>query len=1082
MEKNYLIFNEEHERIIKNGDGTDFCAMLNGIDACNRFSIYFTGETKLSDCWRNEVDYQHLYGLIDDSLNNVEAESSRYCLDFSMKGGEGYVKRAVKKVIFPPSLFDVGDLLDGGETWQGGIYAKARGLKINDGGFLHLRFEIRKVREGKDKRLTDNPPDRVVTVDIPEGSYGYEHFFADFDLPNEETASVVVYLEGGGYSGEVYFESPHLTSATGYNVLTEFSTSVQSRPFFDWYGCNLSKIETPHFRIYVGGELAVDESQFEAMHRYPSFEFDLPFGSIKNGKNDIRIEYYSDCREPAPFGIRQVRIIEREGGDIAVIGYGENASLGREFPILIRTGRDGVTAELKCDDGKVECTHPLCFEKAGLHAVTVVPKVAENDLAFSLVSGEKECEIVIPHVSKREDDGVITGTGDAVYINFDSPEFFEKYLEWYTEKNVGKLLTLRPIYRWGGTRSLREEVWRGAADLLSDMDYNYSMMTDGRDIPGYDKHPTPEMIDRNGFLGYQLHERDGQFFYWSYRISRPRQNFQILDEFYDICMRLYRESPITMSSVYKPCNVKMADGKYCLRCDEDLGYDSKDISEGIVRQLADIRDHATRHTGPAVNFRSFFKAGYKWAGAETMYSSTEGQLAFLRGASRAYGADSFGVHAAVQWSSRPHMNDIRYRLYRLALYVPYVCGATEINTEEGLWRIESGFAAYDRYSEACERHMAQQKDFNRYVTSHTRRGRHRSPIALIYGRDDNWTGYHTSTRVVCGCAGLMSGDLSSSWDLLKVFFPECSMRGVAPYSLRIEDKVHMYSGTPYGNVDVVPIETDYLSDHSLVCMAGFNRAEKGDMARLAEFAEKGGTLVLGWPHVSDTSDFRDALDYRHTFSDNAILRIVGGKPEFMSDSYKGNRVRVSTALTDSGTVLERTDSGLPLVVSIPYGSGKIIFVNALEYPGNEAVSGLYAEVVKAQSEVAVANEAVWAECDGGVEFSVYDDGAYGAGGTKYIYLLAVDAHNDPDAPRHVSLRVDKHKYSLDIKFGELIKVAVKNGVAVWADGENAEIDRLYEGSVSVVGRDRVRLSVARDGCVKVDELDFSKRAEITVEI
>ena len=174
-----------------------------------------------------------------------------------------------------------------------------------------------------------------------------------------------------------------------------------------------------------------------------------------------------------------------------------------------------------------------------------------------------------------------------------------------------------------------------------------------------DKHPTPEMLDGTGFLGYQLHERDGQFFYWSYRTSKPRQNFQTLDEFYDVCMRLYRESPLTMSGVYKPCNVKMVDGKYCLRCDDDLGYDSSDIDAGIVRQLADIRDHATRHTGPAVNFRSFFKAGYKWAGAETMYSSTEVQLAFLRGTSRAYGADSFGVHAAVQWSSRPHVDDTR---------------------------------------------------------------------------------------------------------------------------------------------------------------------------------------------------------------------------------------------------------------------------------------------------------------------------------------------------------------------------------------------------------------------------------------
>ena len=463
MEKKLVIRDGRNADDIVLKSGEKYAFSFNMEDYCpnGRYSLYFTGESRFSPVWRDELDFQHFYGMIDDSLNAEEAEGARYCLDFSMKGGENYVKRAVKKIVWKPSLFDVVDLLDGeSNTWDCGIYAKARRLRKENDGFLRLRFEIRYVREGIDNRFTDNAPDKVETIDIPEGNYDYQRFSIPLILPEETVASVMVYLEGGGYSGDVYFERPHFVSETGYNILPDFSTAVQNRPFFDWYGCNLSKREWPFFRLTVNGRSAYEGEVFEAMHRYPSFELDIPSDLLSDGENKIEIEYRGEYREPAPFAIRDVKVLCRPGGVLAVIGHGENAILDGEFSILVRTGKDGVRADVECDDGEIDCLTDLYFEKAGLHVIKVCPRIPKNNLSFGIICEGERTEIVIPRVVRKEDDRVITGTGDAVYINFDSPEYFEKYLEWYTENNIGQLLTLRPIYRWGGTRTLDETAWR----------------------------------------------------------------------------------------------------------------------------------------------------------------------------------------------------------------------------------------------------------------------------------------------------------------------------------------------------------------------------------------------------------------------------------------------------------------------------------------------------------------------------------------------------------------------------------------------------------------------------------------------
>ena len=92
-----------------------------------------------------------------------------------------------------------------------------------------------------------------------------------------------------------------------------------------------------------------------------------------------------------------------------------------------------------------------------------------------------------------------------------------------------------------------------------------------------------------------------------------------------------------------------------------------------------------------------------------MDGATEILLSFMRGASKAYGIEKFGVHLALQWGTFPHHTEQKYRRYLLSLYLPYMHSVTDINTEEGLWFVEAFYDYHNRLSDVCENNRIQKK-------------------------------------------------------------------------------------------------------------------------------------------------------------------------------------------------------------------------------------------------------------------------------------------------------------------------------------------------------------------------------------
>lgn len=1029
-----------------------------GIDLNNHHRLYFTCEDRMSSIFKDEPFGDKLYMLIEDSLDTEHALLDRYCLNMSEKTARPFMRCAAVKRVWAGEpkngLYGFKKAIT--DKWNFGIFAKATDLKINEGGFLRFRFESWDIKDGVDPNLTGAAPDHTEFVDICEGSYDYTEFCREITIDCDNTACVMVTIEGKNYSGEVYLERPSLTASNGDNVIPHFDVAVPCthEPYreHNWLGMSMSKKEWPRFRITLNGEVFFDDETFLRIHRYSPVEIEIPDGLVKDN-NILEVTYTSDYHDTVPLAFNEIKILEKPKAPIHV-HYCPPAVIGKDIRLLIETEKDNTTVTVKSD--RLSIKGENSFEKKGLHPLTLTGENYQNNMQFTLACDGYELEHTIERAIARPEDNVTIGSGDLIYIDNSNLQAVCDYIEWALENKTHNLITIRPAYRWGGQRTINPEVWQKFCELCNALEINYVHMTDGRDLPGIACNPAPDMLKGERFLGIQQHERDGHAFYWGYM---PQTSYAVSNAFFDLTARLFRETPETMY-YHAGGHMQAYDKKYYLAKNVGFRPDMKDAHTNSIATLKNIKYLDTRHTGPSVMFKYFYQAGWDWAGAETMDSATETMLAFMRGAAKAYGKNRTGVHHAVQWSTRPHDTEERYRRFMLANYVSYLQGATEINTEEGLWFLECQYTYHNRFSPACVNHSAMQRKLYEFITTHSRTGRYYTPTAFIHGRYDGWYGFGSS-KLLFGQDNLRRGEPENSWELLNVFYPNCAINkgGVTGYYPEGHGKpIGLVSGTPNGNVDVVPIEVSDFSEYRLACFTSYNCAEDGDMERLLSFVKNGGTLLACWPHFS-TVTYRPDIEAGRFEIINSELTyaLTKGKAKFVDGACVN--------FVDSAEVLKTDEKGRALVVKIKIGNGQVVLVNRLKFPANPEISELYKNLIIELNAAECKKDFCDVICNDDVQFVKYVQND----GSMHVYITPVDWYRDPTPERKATLRVGDNLYPLSLKFGDITKIVVKNGVAVWPENTDAEI--LSVEPLTVQGSGKTAVFIAKDGKIIKKETD-----------
>ncbi len=840
-----------------------------------RRMVRVVGGTVLSEPFsaRGETLFREAEYLIDDSLDSLVTENEHFSLYF--KGEcDSFERLAFYRLTEP---------VTGNFTAVLPIVRK-KGLETAREGFFGLEMEVFYRKDGRALPEIYDRPDTVLFLPVPDGTdLSFKEVSEEFNLAGHQVACILLKAGGMAFKGECWIESPYFVQNGMRTVNIPFHEmdAINGRSDY-WAGCNLSTRSWPRWRLSFGGKTCFEGNVFDRASNVADFYIPVPEWAEGEGEFELTL-VKEPHRAAFPYRLKSFELLEEPARDFEVVSVPRYVSKGENASILVETNRPDVSLAVSCSDGSIlsPAVQTLVFEEPGLHAVRLYASDCGTDVHIALSDGVREVNVSVRQVVEHGYDYVYLSSGDEIYVDKQQP-LYDYFFKWYVSARIGNWYQFRPSYQWSGFRIWTPEFVNRYKELLCGLGMPYAWQVEGRTLAGSRLNPDLNTLSSPMFRGKQAHENDGGYNYW--------RHFLYEGLYSDLAARarpyggiFARHRPIYTSNGvfihYNPYKVRdMADG---------AAY--------LVDNLRYSKGESTRHTGPSTLFRYLYQAGYEWLGAEQMYGPEELVMSSLRGASRAYSRSFYGSLHAMQWGSGSFTDPAHALRHYMSLAVAYMHGSSHINTEEALWTDEY---ANDRYSLSGRQHRFGQNRMLDFIQTHTRRGEQVSRIAVVQGRNDAWN--------VCNRGSLWSQNgekwkfnkASESFDLLKVFYPDHKLDWCGPDN--------MFSHTPYGTVDLVPVEApcDVWKKYRVVVFLGWNTYKEADFVRLREFVRDGGTLVLGAVHLN--SELQPDLPVRFPENDNLLKEMLGSDYR----NYEGKKI-------------------------LKYGDGTIIYFASKCYPADD---------------------------------------------------------------------------------------------------------------------------------------------------
>lgn len=286
----------------------------------------------------------------------------------------------------------------------------------------------------------------------------------------------------------------------------------------------------------------------------------------------------------------------------------------------------------------------------------------------------------------------------------------------------------------------------------------------------------------------------------------------------------------------------------------------------------------------------------------------------LTGAVRASAVKIWGAHVPTDWYFGVPVDRVKSNKHRLAMQYLYLNGAAYVYAENSVFKTNA-FKRCDLESEFCTTNRAYQREFYEYTVTHPRKGDLIVDKAIVYGRNEYFL-WKLNDRI----AELKERDWDSkvwgkwdnnayqiAWNASEAWLPASDKQNV--FESPLNKKI--FSGTPYGNVDVVYAEKDF-SKYSQIAFLGWNTMDDTLLGRLKDYVYNGGVLFISYAHFNYT----DVIDGEKVFPKNEDIS------EFIGLSIEGDATAGVSARFNDGTVLE-TSGAAKLVVGKTCGAEKI---------------------------------------------------------------------------------------------------------------------------------------------------------------
>ena len=1057
--------------------------------------LRLTGEVDVDRRLRTEPGFPPFYRLIDDALDPQTTHHRSYNLALR-SNGELYPRRAYFRVFWNTTAEKREYLLK--------VWMKTDALETLPGGRVGVEAAVYEKCPGRNRGDITGPPDKVYFLEAGDGTQEWQERRLPVPLDGN-VACVLFTVVGEKFRGRIWLEDPQFPGPNYPVGLPPFAPSRPAGPYRNWVGENLSEKEWPDFRLTLNGKEFFHSKLFQPEYAWPSAEVDVPAGLPREGENDLNIQLVSDYHQALAYTLRDLEWLQIPSGALEVVACPELVEAGKEFPVTIRTRAPGLKARVEVTPAPGQqrtsiapVRSDLVFPTAGLNFVRFRAEQGGPGGTITFHFGTKVRHASVERVVEREEDGVLVGSGDSLYVAAE-PQSLERFHAWFLHHSLGNSIVYRPIYRWGGTRVLNPEAWKEAVRFCEAAGLKYSLILDGREMPGTDGNPTDEMLAGPLFMGSQLHEFDGIYDYAGIRWRWPDEEL-----FLDLYDRL---PPHGQGGRTVDPRVRGTGSMKPLNYDPNRARDMREAAEYFVENIHRQVPLARRHSGPSTLFKYFFQAGCKWLAAETMYGPHEIVLGALRGASLAYGQPRYGAHVATEWSTTPHDDPAAFRRYFLALATPYIHGTEHIYIEDGLWHMEEGFSADDRFSPACQGHLKVHQEFGRFTRAHSRRGHMRVPVGFLQGQHDGWDCWTHAT--VWGQTGSQweFAEPEKSWDLLKVFFPRSVLAAIYREPCPHEP-VGFFSGTPYGPADIIPIEAglDTFSKYSTLVFLGWNTANMEQVGRLRKYVEAGGHVIMAIPHLSTETRRKElpqplagpqvqqllGLKFRGLKASEGEYSAAEPVDQSLAAGLRGQTLQLGDVILDGAVARLADAAGTPVLLERKLGTGQLTFVNVASYPGDAALEALYRELLRNTGERVLAEQRVrvWGKGSEDASFTVYDwDQVPGKPATSTVYFLNVNWWSDTSQPCEAHLLWEDADIPLAITRGKIHRVTVAGNWGLWTCDTDTDVKGLNPASqgveISLQGQGKTRLRVlyrpAAGGGPRIKLCGKSSQGPLTLE-
>lgn len=396
--------------------------------------------------------------------------------------------------------------------------------------------------------------------------------------------------------------------------------------------------------------------------------------------------------------------------------------------------------------------------------------------------------------------------------------------------------------------------------------------------------------------------------------------------------------------------------------DTDLRQAEENFLKHIRDSYAAVQNKQCRQIiGEAMLAHRYdYKAGVELILSETMTGNTCLLLAEARGAARAYNRKLWGMHIACHVNCMPE--DWRHeRMFRLNLHIGYLSGAGIIEDEEGgLAKVHSFVSGpSEPLPSARQKTIA---DFHTWASENPRTSQLQVETGFIYGRHEIITGGLSlnTKRPVRVWEGFGPeapewnyGLPEYGWLLMDVFMPGVWMCPI------LNDKKKLrrwFTGTPHGQVDIVPVEADVecLLSYKLLVFPGWHTMTAQDAVKLTDYAARGGTLLIGLCHLQNSADRTKVISAADwSFIDNRSINQLCGfelkkdcpysvepvaKDEHIQCGQQDN-IKIMDVSASTGRPV-MTLGQKPLLFENKIGKGRVFTCTALEFFGRPSLLAL----------------------------------------------------------------------------------------------------------------------------------------------